>query len=356
NDGDLDLLSTNLGENTLLQASQESPELMFLLPPQENEEGPHRIVLAGFEGGICFPKADRNAMLSTFPQLAQDAPTHRAYASQTLRELFGVEVLRNAPLKKVTELRSGAFYNDGTGYFSFEPFPADAQTAPCFGIAISDLNLDGSLDCVLTQNTTRTHPILGPLNGGAGTVLRNNPSATRDHRRLQSVSPSETGIHFGDDITSAVFVDLNRDARPDLVAGRNNASLQAYIAQAQPGDTLPFTVRLKGEKGNPTAVGALVRVHMPTLPIQTRERKAGSGYLSSDHAPLTFARPADNLLVDVRVEVRLPDGSWQEEFFPMDRESVVMEPNRPEPVPSSQPESADLPLGPRDGASAEISR
>ena len=75
--------------------------------------------------------------------------------------------------------------------------------------------------------------------------------------------------------------DYDGDGRVDLVVTQNgNATKLYHNVRARPG----VRIRLKGPAGNPTAIGAQVRLLAGEKKGPVREVHAGSGYWSQDSA------------------------------------------------------------------------
>ncbi|MDA0812848.1 MAG: VCBS repeat-containing protein [Verrucomicrobia bacterium] len=115
---------------------------------------------------------------------------------------------------EVATLESGGFLSQGSGRFSFAPFPRLGQIAPVFGIALADVDGDGALDCVLAQNTRSPQPETGHMDGGLGLVRRG-------HGRVgfKPVWPA----------TAVTVADLNGDGRPDVAMAVNNGPVEVFF-------------------------------------------------------------------------------------------------------------------------------
>jgi hypothetical protein len=122
---------------------------------------------------------------------------------------------------------------------------------------------------------------------------------------LAAVSPREIGLLVPEDAKSAVLTDLNGDDWPDLAVGVNDGHVIAFEHQGAK-DNRTASVRLRGQPGNPTAVGARVTVERSDGLRQTAEVQAGGGYLSQQSATLWFGLgPTASVAA---VDVRWPDG------------------------------------------------
>ena len=92
------------------------------------------------------------------------------------------------------------------------------------------------------------------------------------------------------------LADYDGDGRVDLAVTQNGAETKLYHnIRAKPG----LRVRLLGNSGNPSAVGAAMRLFFETGPGPVREIHAGSGYWSQDGAIQVVAalKPAKQIWV-----------------------------------------------------------
>jgi hypothetical protein len=123
-----------------------------------------------------------------------------------------------------------------------------------------------------------------------------------------------------EDAKSAVLTDLNGDRWPDLAVGVNDGQVIAFEHQGAGAGRIA-SVKLRGQPGNPTAVGALVTVVRSDGLRQTAEVQAGGGYLSQQPATLWFGLgPTANVAA---VEVRWPDGETSR-HAPNPAESAIL--------------------------------
>jgi enediyne biosynthesis protein E4 len=127
-------------------------------------------------------------------------------------------------------------------------------------------------------------------------ALRNNGDVT-----FRSM-PGGWGLGDTDAISHGLaFGDFDRDGDLDAVVTRLNAPAQLFRNEAR---APRIAVRLADG-----GVGALVTVHGPGLPTQSREITAGGHYLSGSEPLLTFAAQADSAH---RITVRWRDGRVSE--------------------------------------------
>jgi hypothetical protein len=95
----------------------------------------------------------------------------------------------------------------------------------------------------------------------------------------------------------AALADFNEDGRIDLVVTQNGAATKLYQnAAAKPG----LRVRLAGPPGNPTGIGATVRLMFGERFGPAREIHAGSDYWSQDSATPVLGTPEKATKVQIR--------------------------------------------------------
>lgn len=298
-DGDIDFGVSNAGLNTPYPVSNVSPAV--LLFGQFGEEAIPQILEAEWESGQLFPRRDRFTLAAVFPFLQERTPTFQSFANAPLTELFSPERLRSARKWEVNTAESGALINDGKARFKFVPFPRLAQSAPAYGIVATDLDADGITDLCLVQNSFSSRPETGRRAGGLGIVLRGVGGG-----RFTPVPPAMSGLVIPEDAKGMSATDWNQDGWPDLLIALNDGELRT-LNHTGHSEHRPLRVILQGRRGNPTAIGARVRMTLNNGSTQTAEVQAGTGYLSQSSPALSFGVPKG--LEPAGIEVTWPDGS-----------------------------------------------
>ncbi|MEM1296746.1 MAG: CRTAC1 family protein, partial [Verrucomicrobiota bacterium] len=335
NDGDMDLVASNLGTNSQYQASAQSPELIFY--GDFDGSGKAHIVEANFENGVCYPRRGLSCSSHAMPIVKKKLQTYHNFASASLSQIYPIDRLQQSTLMKANELRSGAFLNDGSGNFEFQPLPHITQVAPGFGVVLEDFDLDGYTDCYIAQNHLTPQEETGPMRGGLSQLLRRNPQSESADDLFIPVSPLESGLVVNGDAKSVTTMDLNRDRRLDIVVGINNSTAKVFINRAANSKSA-VPVRLKGLKGNADAAGSRIEVKIPGMPVQVAEVALGSGFLSNSSSRFLFAKPEDYKGA-VDFVVRWPDGTSEEHQIDATGELIVIK--QPEPVVEEEEETPE---------------
>lgn len=309
-DGDIDYVAGNTGLNTKYKTAPGHPELLFY--GDLDGTGHSRIVEAkigspnGDASDRLLPRRGFSCSSLAMPFLRQKVGTFTNFASSSLEQIYTPERLAKARRFEATTLESAVFLNDGEGHFTAHPLPRLAQISPVFGVVLTDFNADGRTDCFLAQNFFSPQQETGAMDGGLSLLLEGAGDGT-----FQPLWPLQSGLAIPGDAKSAAVADLNEDGRPDLVLGVNQGPLQTFICRATAPslkDHSPIRIRLRGTRGNPSAIGARVTVHIAGMPDQTAEIHAGGGYLSQDTPELFFGFGSADAPT-CEVAVRWPDGA-----------------------------------------------
>jgi hypothetical protein len=223
------------------------------------------------------------------------------------------EAAPRARTVSATTLATTVFLRRGKR-FEAVPLPAEAQFAPAFAVNVADLDGDGHEDVFLSQNCFALRPEEPRLDAGRGLWLRG------DGRGGFSAVPGQTsGILIYGEQRGAALADFDEDGRVDLVVAQNGGATKLYRnSGAQPG----LTVRLQGPPGNPTAVGASLRLDFGGASGPLREIHAGSGYGSQDSAVQVLASPQPAK----QLWVRWPNGRTTTTAVPAGAKAVTVTP------------------------------
>ncbi len=172
NDGDLDLILGNWGENSKFKATLEMPVKLYSADFDSN--GSIEPLVTYFYKGKETLFASKDEMVKQIPSLNKKYLSYKDFAKASISELFSNEKLSNASKKEVYELRSSLFINDGKGVFEFAYLPVISQASTVKDIWIEDFDNDGFKDLFLVGNTYEINTQLGRLDGLHGLILRND--------------------------------------------------------------------------------------------------------------------------------------------------------------------------------------
>ncbi|HUF25474.1 MAG TPA: FG-GAP-like repeat-containing protein [Gemmatimonadaceae bacterium] len=287
-DGRLDIIATSWGRNTEHQASPARPLYLYTFA---TERGPE-VLLAQEDprvGGIA-PLTTFNRFGLALPGAAQRLRTFSAYADATVAEALGPRGV-GATRLTATSMDHTVFLNRG-GRFEARPLPAKAQLAPAFYAGVADFDGDGNEDVFLTQNFFATELATARYDAGRSLLLLGDGSGG-----LNAVPGQRSGLKVYGEQRGAAYADFDGDGRLDLAVSQNGAPTRLF---RNTGATPGIRVRLSGPPGNPTAVGAQIRLRYGDRSGPVREVQSGSGYWSQNGAVQVLGRDGEPTALWIR--------------------------------------------------------
>ncbi|MFB6273135.1 MAG: FG-GAP-like repeat-containing protein, partial [Salinibacter sp.] len=324
-DGRLDLVATNWGWNS--KYGRPAGRLDAIDTPRLDQ--PLRTYYTDFDrnGTVEFletkyyEERDEYLPYQSLPSIAQALPyvqnrisSYEEFSTASLKDVVGKTWLNRAETKDVNTLSHMVFLNTETG-FEGHALPLWAQLTAGFSPSIADLDGDGHLDVLLSQNFFATESETPRQDAGRALLLRGDGTGA-----FTPVKGHRSGLIAYGEQRAAPLADVDRDGRVDVLVTQNGAQTKLFRnVGAMPG----LRVRLDGPAGNPRGIGATVRLRYengdqgPALPIT-----AGAGYWAQHsltpvlgHGPRSVAA----------VEVRWPDGTTS--THPVDGTPGVVSPS-----------------------------
>jgi hypothetical protein len=316
-DGRPDFVVGNVGLNTQYHATAERPALLYYGDFKGAGEEP-QVVEAYYEGNLLFPWRSRRDLGAAIPSILRRFPRNNAYAKATLGEILGNEELAGAQRFAATELRSGVFLSQPDGTYRFEALPRIAQISPFQGLLAGDFEGTGHADIYAVQNSYAPIPPVGRFDGGLGQLLRGDGKG-----HFTPVPPAESGLVVPGDAKALAIIDVDRDGWPDFVITRNNGTALVFRNSGASGRR-SLSIRLSGPPGNPTGVGAVIRVEFADGTTEADEVHAGSGYYSQSSSAAFFGYR--DSAPPRKVVVRWPSGAASEHPVPPGSAAIILSP------------------------------
>jgi hypothetical protein len=173
NDGDIDYLAGNVGENSFYKASDQYPVAVYAKDFDNNgsyDAIPSLYLPATMDDKTKkeFPAYGRDDLIKQMIAMRSRFQSYRTYANATMDSVLTEEQRKDAIIYHANNLRSGYIRNDGNGKFTLQPLPMQAQLSMLCGMAIDDFDGDGNLDVVINGNDYGTDVSTGrydALNG-----------------------------------------------------------------------------------------------------------------------------------------------------------------------------------------------
>lgn len=167
-DGDLDLVTGNLGLNTRFTASQDAPFRCYAKDFDQN--GTLDPIVAFSEGGKIYPLMQKEVLVKQMPVLKKKFLYSSAYAKATMSDIWPQTDL-DAALNLVAYEFETCWWENKGGQFIKHRLPIQAQISPVQGIVCEDLNGDGNLDLLMAGNKYGFEVETNPCDAGTGVLL-----------------------------------------------------------------------------------------------------------------------------------------------------------------------------------------
>ena len=318
-DGRLDIVASNWGRNSRYAGSAGRPWKLYY--GDLSQAGQVDLIEARWEPLMKkeVPERGWRMVRAALPFLQEKISSYEAYGQGSVEEIYGAR-LQSLRAVEVNTPASMVFFNRGDRFEAVE-LPAEAQWAPAFGVCVADADGDGAEDVFLSQNFFALNPETGRQDAGRGLWLQGDGRGG-----LRALPGPESGIQVYGEQRGCAVGDYDADGRVDLAVSQNGGQTRLYHnVGARPG----LRVRLKGPAGNPTGVGAVLRLEYGGRPGPARAIHGGSGCLSQDSAVqvLGMSGPPTGLWVrwpgGKETSVKLPAGAREVELGPEGKLTII---------------------------------
>jgi enediyne biosynthesis protein E4 len=215
-DGNIDLVLGNHGLNSRFKASESKPITMYVNDFDAN--GMVEQIICVYYDDTSYPMALRHDLMGQIPSLKKKYLKYESFKDQTIQDIFSKEQLARAAILEACQLQSGVLMNDGKGYFTWKPFPVEAQVSPVYAISIGDFTKDGKLDIVLGGNLYAAKPETGRYDASYGLLLTGDGSGN-----FFPVKGKQSGISIDGEIRELAPIRIAN--KNYMMVARNNNSL-----------------------------------------------------------------------------------------------------------------------------------
>jgi hypothetical protein len=171
NDGDIDLVAGNLGQNSRLQASEKEPVKLYYNDFDAN--GRKEQVLTYFQQGRELPFANKDELQRQIPMLKKKFLYAEDFAKANLEKIFTKEKLDASEILQADYFSNAVLMNDGKMKFTAQALPWQAQLSSLRDAVVMDANQDNLPDMLLVGNYYRNNIQMGRYDADFGTILLN---------------------------------------------------------------------------------------------------------------------------------------------------------------------------------------
>jgi len=182
NDGDMDMVIGNRGNNTYIKVGREAPVKMFVNDFDNN--GSIEQIFTRYVEGKDKPIALKRELTAQLPFLLNKNLKFAEYAVKSIYELLRDDLVKNSILKEVTISESIVAYNEGENQYRIEMLPKEIQFTCVNVILTTDLNDDNYNDIILGENNFSFKPQFGRLDAGFAHMLLGSASGLMKPARI----------------------------------------------------------------------------------------------------------------------------------------------------------------------------
>jgi hypothetical protein len=217
-DGKMDLIAGNLGENVPFKISPKQPaELVYADFDKNGSVDPF---FNFYLGNRSYPYVSRDELNEQIYAMRKKFTSYALYADAQMTDIIAPAELESAARLTATEQRSMLFVNTN-GMLKANPLPVQAQFANARQIVTSDFNGDGHPDILLLGNQFDNRLKMGAISANQGCVLAGDGKGNFSY-----VPQTESGLRVLGEVKTGVI--LKRAGKNQLVIGANNQQLQHY--------------------------------------------------------------------------------------------------------------------------------
>lgn len=217
NDGDIDLVGGNLGDNYKYKASDEATFDIYLNDFDGNRT--NDIVLSYYNEGKQYPVRGRECSSQQIPSIKKKFKNYNEFSTATLSDVYSEKKLENAIHYQVSSFKSAVFVNEN-GKFIRRDLPIQAQIAPTNQILVKDFDSDGIKDMVLGGNLYASEVETPRADAGYGTFLKGQ----KEGKGFNALSATQTGLFIDGDVKDLAMIQVQ--GKFYILVAKNNDFLK----------------------------------------------------------------------------------------------------------------------------------
>ena len=211
NDGRLDVILGNQGNNNKLKPTDSSPIKMYISDFDENLKDEN--IITYMNNGKEYPLANKDELTKELNYLKRDFFYYKDFSGLEINEIFSDEILENSKILSVNNFNSMVLINDGKN-FKKKNLPLISQISPVRDIQIIDYNNDNNIDILLFGNNSNVSTYFGTFESSYGILLEGRGDGTFNY-----INQKKSGLKIKGDVTKILPLDKNKSK---FVIGKNN--------------------------------------------------------------------------------------------------------------------------------------
>jgi hypothetical protein len=267
NDGDVDYLAGNFGENIFFKCTSAEPITLYAKDFDGN--GLYDPFISCYWKDSTGVKKEffyhtRDDMVKQLVQIRAKFKTYGQFGEATVDKVFSEQELQGAQILKSNWMKSSFIENLGGGKFRLSALPVEAQFAPIYGMMPYDYDGDGLLDVLLIGNDYGMELMQGRADAFYGLILKNMGKG-----KFKTIDLDESHFFVPKDARSLSRVEVNDQSY--FIATQNRDSLKIFSDKSASSKIIKLE---KNEK--------MARITFKNGSSQVKEFYWGSGFHSQE--------------------------------------------------------------------------
>jgi hypothetical protein len=218
-DGDLDIISGNMGLNTRYTASASAPFRCYAKDFDNN--GTLDPIITYQEDGKEFTLVQKDVLVKQIPSLKKKLLYATDYGKATIDKIWPQNELDAATKFNCYDLET-CWWENQHGKFVRHALPRQAQASPVQGILVGDFTHDGRIDILLAGNKYGFEVENGRCDAGNGVLLRGDG---RGH--FSWVNNLESGFWASREVRDLALLP-GANGKNTIIVANNNSTLQVF--------------------------------------------------------------------------------------------------------------------------------
>ena len=224
-DGDIDFIAGNMGENNFFQPSTDRP-VTVKAKDFDNNGSIDPITFAYFKGKDgpydSYPVHFWGDISKQSTMFRSKFNYYKEYAQSTEKALLSKEELKGTLELKGNYDKTSFIENTGNGQFKAHELPFDAQMAPINDILLEDVTGDGKYDIIGVGNNFGNETFIGRQDGLNGLILK-----LKDSTKFETIPSGKSGFLVPGDAKSISKI-KGANGEQMLIVTQNRDSLLVF--------------------------------------------------------------------------------------------------------------------------------
>ncbi|MFN4144217.1 MAG: VCBS repeat-containing protein [Runella sp.] len=231
NDGDIDYIAGNFGQNIFFKCTLEQP--LTIYGKDFDDNGRYDSFISCYFRDSLGTKREyfyhsRDDMVKQLLLIRRKFGRYATFGEATADQVFTKEELEGATILKANWLYCSYLQNLGNGSFQLTALPIEAQFAPVYGMLPYDIDQDGLLDVLMVGNDYGMEVFQGRADAFYGLVLKNTG------KEFKALSFKESGFYVPRD--ARALTRLRVGNKEVFMATQNRSHLKFFEPLIPPTD------------------------------------------------------------------------------------------------------------------------